>query len=429
MDLLYNIGIGAYRLAVKAASLRNRKARLMLEGQAQTMDRLRDNIEPDGGYIWVHASSLGEFEQGRPLIERIKRERPEARVLLSFFSPSGYEVRKNYPMADVVVYLPFDVPQLVKQFLDLAKPAVAIFVKYEFWGNYLTELQRRGIPTYVISAHFRPSQVFFKPWGGMFRRILRCFTTIFVQNEDSRQLLKSVGITRVEVSGDTRFDRVADVRAAAREFPTIAALTAGSPFTLVAGSTWPADEDLIIPYFNSHPDMKLILAPHEFDRERLHALMARVTRPVGLYSETSPEAARSLDCVIIDSFGLLSSLYRYGNVAYVGGGFGAGIHNICEAAVYGIPVVFGPNHGKFREATELVACDAAFTVASRDECEGTLNRLIGDKNALQRAGHAAAHYINSHTGATEFIYNNIPQLSSRVAHRRSTTEAAKEPQS
>lgn len=416
MNLLYNMGIGAYRLAVKAASLSNRKAQLMLEGQAQTMDRLRDKIEPDGGYIWVHASSLGEFEQGRPLIERIKHGNPEARILLTFFSPSGYEVRKDYAHADVVAYLPFDIPELVSRFLDLARPAVAIFVKYEFWGNYLTELERRRIPTYIISAHFRSSQVFFKPWGGMFRRILQCFTTIFVQNEDSRQLLKGIGITRVEVSGDTRFDRVADVMHAAREFPAIEALTASAPFTLVAGSTWPDDEDLLIPFFNAHDGMKMIIAPHEFDRERLRALMARFTRPVGLYSETSPEAARHLDCVIVDNFGLLSSLYRYATAAYVGGGFGSGIHNVCEAAVYGIPVVFGPNHRKFREATDLVACSAAFAVKDAPSFDDTMRRLLDDRETVQRAGTAASNYVNSHIGATEFIYNNIPQF--RAAKRQ-----------
>ncbi len=407
MDFIYNLGIRAYRLAVRAASLRNRKAQLMLEGQSHTYDTLRDTLEPGEDYIWIHASSLGEFEQGRPLIERITRDNPNLKIVLTFFSPSGYEVRKNYPLADVVVYMPFDMPGLVKQFLDLVQPRMAIFVKYEFWGNYLMELERRGIPCYVISAIFRESQVFFKPWGGMFRRILQCFTTVFVQNEESRQLLKQIGITRVEVAGDTRLDRVADVMNDKREFPTIQALSEGVDNTLIAGSTWEADEDLLIPYFNSHPEFKLVLAPHEFDRDRLQAIMERITRPVGLYSETSPEQARTLDCIVIDGFGILSALYRYGTIAYVGGGFGAGIHNVCEPAVYGIPVLFGPKFNKFREATDLVACGGAFTVIDKDSFARQMNRLLSSPQVIKQAGKQAGNYIKGHMGATDFIYNHI----------------------
>ncbi len=328
---------------MRLAALRNHKARLMIDGQKRTFDLLRATLNPENKNIWIHASSLGEFEQGRPLIERIKSENPDAHIVLSFFSPSGYEVRKNYDKVDVVCYLPFDVPSEVRKFIDLVNPSMAIFVKYEFWGNYLSELKRRAIPTYIISSIFREGQIFFRPWGGMFRDMLRCFTRIFVQNEESRQLLKTINIDNVEVAGDTRFDRVADVRGAAKEFPIIESFVANSSFTLVMGSSWQPDEDIVMPYFNEHPNMKLIVAPHEFDVARLSAIVGKTRRKAGLYSATSAENAAELDCLVIDCFGILSSLYRYGQMAYIGGGFGAGIHNINEAAVYGIARVRRPD--------------------------------------------------------------------------------------
>ncbi|MBQ4367764.1 MAG: 3-deoxy-D-manno-octulosonic acid transferase [Muribaculaceae bacterium] len=407
MDPIYNFGILAYRAAVRLASLRKRKARLMLDGQRDTFERLRSQLNPNVRYIWVHASSLGEFEQGRPLIEKIKANDPDAHIVLSFFSPSGYEVRKNYDRVDAVCYLPFDLPNNVKRFLDIVRPSVAIFVKYEFWGNYLMELRRRQVPTYIISAIFRPSQSFFKPWGGMMRKILKCFTTLFVQNEESRALLHSIGINNVEVSGDTRFDRVSDVRSAAREFPMIARFVKDSPFTMVMGSSWPPDEEIVLPYFNSHPGMKLIIAPHEFDHERLRKLMSQVHRPVGLYSDTTLEQVSALDCLIIDSFGILSSLYRYGQMAYVGGGFGTGIHNINEAAVYGIPVVFGPRHEKFQEAGDLMACGGGFSIDSVEAFESVMDQLLGDSTRLRHCGEVAGQYIASHLGATQIVYDRI----------------------
>lgn len=407
MDFFYNIGISAYKLAVRLASVKNRKARLMLDGQARTFDYLRQQLDPQGGYIWIHASSLGEFEQGRPLIEMIRRDRPDARILLSFFSPSGYEVRKNYNQVDAVCYLPFDLPGNVKKFLNLVKPQMAIFVKYEFWGNYLNELRRRDVPTFSISAIFRPDQVFFKPWGSKMRNILKCFTRLYVQNEESRQLLQSVGIDQVEVAGDTRFDRVAHVREQTKQFPTIENFVADARLTVVMGSSWEPDEDLMIPYFNSHQGIKLIIAPHEFDRERLLAIMSRIKRPAGLFSQSLPATSAQLDCIIIDSFGLLSSLYRYGQIAMIGGGFGAGIHNLNEAAVYGMPVIFGPNYHKFSEAKDLIACGGGFTVSNADEFSAVMDRLVSDSNELHRCGTIAEHYIQSHLGATQLIYDQI----------------------
>ena len=407
MDFLYNTGISLYKLGVRAASLKNHKAKQLLEGQARTFSYLKERLSPGTRYIWIHAASLGEFEQGRPLIEMIKAKQPDAHIVLSFFSPSGYEVRKGYNMVDAVVYLPFDLPENVDKFINLVNPQMAIFIKYEFWGNYLKTLKRRGIPTYLVSAIFRPGQVFFKPWGGMFRELLSCFTTMFVQNAASRTLLNKIGFNNVEVAGDTRFDRVADVRNAAKDFPVVERFVSNSKFTLVAGSSWQPDEDIIVPYFNSHPGMKLILAPHEFDKERLDALLVKFKRPVSLYSCASADEMEQCDALVVDCFGILSSLYRYGQVAYVGGGFGAGIHNVNEAAVYGMPVVFGPNHKKFREATDLIACGGGFAIDGDEAFAKVMDKMLSNKAFLEKSCTIADKYIRSHLGATDFVYANI----------------------
>ena len=407
MDPIYNLGIATYRNAVKLAAVRKRKAKLLLRGQRRCFRTLQRKLDPTGGYIWIHASSLGEFEQGRPLIEKIKREQPDSHILLSFFSPSGYEVRKNFSMVDTVVYLPFDLPRNVKRFLDLVKPSMAIFIKYEFWGNYLQALKRRNVPTYIISAIFRPGQIFFRPWGGMFRKMLKCFDMLFVQNEQSRELLAGIGIDNVVVAGDTRFDRVADVRAAAKEFPLVSKFVEDSKFTLVMGSSWPPDEDIVIPYFNSHREMKLIIAPHEFDRQRLHVLMSKLARPARFYSEATTRNLKGCDCLIIDSFGLLSSLYRYGQAAYVGGGFGAGIHNINEAAVYGIPVIFGPKCHKFQEAADLIELDGAMSIHDADSFSAAMDPLLENEPLRLQCGKRAGDYIQSHLGGTQLIYDLI----------------------
>lgn len=406
MNFFYNIGIRASRLGMLIASPWHHKARLTVQGQARTMEYLRSTLDPNGGYIWVHTASLGEFEQGRPLIEKIRQEHPDAKILLSFFSPSGYEVRKNYDKVDAVCYMPMDTPRRVKEFLDVVKPKMTIFVKYEFWGNYLEELKQRNVPTYIISAIFRPNQSFFKPWGGMFRKMLHCFTHLYVQNEESRELLHGIGIDNVTVCGDTRLDRVLQIMADACEFPAIAQMVGDKP-TLVMGSSWEPDENIIIPYFNSHPDMKLIIAPHEFNENRLQAMMARIKRPVARYTQLEGKDPAALDCIIIDCFGILSSLYRYGTIAYVGGGFGSGIHNVPEAAVYGIPVIFGPQHEKFQEAVELNACGGGFAISNAQQCHDTLDTLLNDHDALTKAGNAASNYITTHTGATQKIYNDL----------------------
>lgn len=408
MNYLYNIAMAATGWGMRLASPWHHKAQLTVQGQARTISYLKETLDLEGGYIWIHAASLGEFEQGRPLIEKIREEQPGAKILLSFYSPSGYEVRKHYDKVDAVCYMPVDTPRRVKEFLDVVKPKMAIFVKYEFWGNFLEQLKSRGVPTYIISSIFRESQSFFKPWGGMFRKMLHCFTHLYVQDEESRQLLHGIGIDNVTVCGDTRLDRVLQIKAQAKEFPAIAQMVGDCRKVLVMGSSWQPDEDIVIPYFNSHPEMKLIIAPHEFDENRLEAMMARIKRPVARYTKLDQaDDPSQLDCIIIDCFGILSSLYRYGSIAYVGGGFGSGIHNVPEAAVYGIPVIFGPRHEKFREAVELNACGGGFAISNAQQCHAVLDTLLSDPNALKLAGDASSHYIASHTGATQRIYSDL----------------------
>lgn len=406
MKILYNIAIRCYRLLVSLASLWGRKARLLSQGERTAIENLRQNIHPDGGYIWIHASSLGEFEQGRPLIETIRRMQPDRRILLTFFSPSGYEVRKEYNGVDYVSYLPFDIPSAVKNFLDIVRPECAIFVKYEFWSNYLHELKRRKIPTYIISAIFRPEQMFFKPGGGFFRDMLRCFTHHYVQDVKSLQLLDSIGLDNVTACGDTRFDRVMDINRQARLLPLVEAF-ADNHFTWVAGSSWGKDEEIFIPYFNMQPSQRLIIAPHEIHEEHLCEIESRLKRPSIRLSKATEENIKQAHCLIIDSFGLLSSIYRYGSLAYIGGGFGAGIHNILEAAVYGIPVIFGPNYHKAREAHEMLDDKCAFTISGQQTFVAVMSQLLDEPGQLKIAGDAAGDYVRRNAGATQVIYNDI----------------------
>ena len=406
MNLFYNLGISLYSAAVGIAATRNNKARLMKAGQAQTFGILAEKVDTSASYIWIHVSSLGEFEQGRPLMEMIKKHTPEKKILLTFFSPSGYEVRKDYPLADVVCYLPMDKPSLVRRFLDAVKIEKAFFVKYEFWGNYLSELKRRGIPTYIISAIFRPTQAFFKWYGATFRRKLGCYDMLFVQDEESRALLAGIGVDNVVVAGDTRFDRVTDILEDHTDLPVVESFSRGA-FTLFVGSSWQPDEDFIIPYFNKHPEMKMVLAPHEISEDRISGILAGLKRPAVRYTKTTPEEAAEADCLIIDCYGILSKSYRFATVAYVGGGFGVGIHNINEAAVYGIPVVFGPKYGKFKEARDLIALEGAFTVSGGDEYALVMNRLLSDGEYLKKHGEIAGGYIRDNLGATRRIYDAI----------------------
>lgn len=403
---MYTIAIYLYALAVRLVSLTNRKARLMIKGHRKTWRTLRDHAKERQHYVWFHAASLGEFEQGRPLMERLRREHPEKRILLTFFSPSGYEVRKDYAGADLVCYLPFDTPLNARRFIRLVQPEKAFFIKYEFWHHYIDELHRAGVPVYSVSSIFRNDQIFFRPYGRGYARVLHHFNHFFVQNEASRRLLNSLGVTQVSVTGDTRFDRVIDIRNQAKSLPLAAALT-GDSRTIVAGSTWPPDEEILIPYFNRHPELKLIIAPHEVNEERLRSIEQRLKRPALRYSQATPESSAQADCLIIDGYGLLSSLYRYATLAYVGGGFGVGIHNVPEAAVYGVPVFFGPNNQRFREARDLINEGGSFEVTSADDFQAQADRLLADERALAKSGQAAGDYIRRNSGATEAIFREV----------------------
>ena len=410
---MYSLAIHFYAFIIALISPFHKKARIMRLGQWKTNSILREKIDRNAKYIWFHASSLGEFEQGRPMMEKIKAEHPEYKILLTFFSPSGYEVRKNYNGADVICYLHFDTPYRVKKFLNLANPSIAIFIKYEFWGNYLQELKHRNIPVYIISSIFRRDQLFFQWFGYPYRKMLYCFTHLFVQDDRSAALLKEFGITNVTVTGDTRFDRVLDVRNQARELSPVEHFVCEGGkekrLTLVAGSSWPQDEEILIPYFNEHPEMKLIIAPHEIHREHLMYIESLLKRPSVRLSDVfhDQSLAEGKDCLIVDSFGLLSSIYRYGTIAYIGGGFGAGIHNTLEAAVYGIPVLFGPKYHKFKEAKDLIKVGGGFSVSDKQSFCEKMDELLTYHEVLEAAGESAGQFVNGNAGATDKILRII----------------------
>lgn len=404
---MYSLGIYLMALGVRVAALFKEKLRKMVQGHRATWQMLRALSGKDT-YVWFHAASLGEFEQGRPLMERLRREHPEKKILLTFFSPSGYEVRKNYDGADLVCYLPFDTPLNARRFVKLARPEAAFFIKYEFWRNYIEVLYKRGIPCYSVSSIFRENQIFFRPYGRGYARCLSRMTHLFVQNETSRRLLEGIGVTNVDVVGDTRFDRVLDIRNAAKPLP-LAERFAGCWKVLVAGSSWPQDEEIIIPYFNKHPNLKLVLAPHVVSEEHLQAIERQLARPALRYSKATPKAVAEVDCLIIDCYGLLSSIYRYASMAYVGGGFGVGIHNVPEAAVYGIPVIIGPNNKKFREAQALLRCGGCKEIAGTADFEQIMDAWLSDKEALATAGKAAGSYIADNAGAADRIFSKTLQ--------------------
>lgn len=415
--MLYNLGIRLYGCALRVAALRNRKAALMCEGRRHTLQLLREKVQPGNRYIWIHAASLGEFEQGRPLIERIRSRHPDYKIALTFYSPSGYEVRKNYIEADIVAYLPLDTPAQARRFLDTLRPEKAIFVKYEFWRNFLRELHRRQIPTYLVSAIFRPDQLFFKPGGKAYSSMLKLFTHIFVQDKESIRLLSGVGVTAASVAGDTRFDRVTDIMRTTVEIPVIERFTKGNTrMTMIFGSSWEADEAVYFPWLKSTGSgLKSIIAPHEFSPERLAKMRSQLQPElrVVLMSEAkeNPQLVDNADCLIMDCFGLLSSAYRYADLAYIGGGFGAGIHNINEAAVYGIPVVFGPRYDKFLEAREIIKAGGGFSVDNAEKflklMESPKKGLHANTEARKKSGEKAGQYIKSKLGASDFIMPRI----------------------
>ena len=395
-------------IGVAIASLFNKKVKKMWAGERQAVKVLKEKVDPEARYIWFHAASLGEFEQGRPLIEHLRETHPKYKILLTFFSPSGYEVRKNYEGADIICYLPLDTIRNARRFLRAVKPVMAFFIKYEFWYNYLHILQHRGVPTYSVSSIFRPDQIFFQWYGRQYGRVLKCFTHFFVQNMESKALLAKLGITDVDVVGDTRFDRVLQIKEASKQLPIVEQFTAHAQKVFVAGSSWLPDEEIFIRYFDIHKDWKLIIAPHVISDEHLSQIFELLKgRRVVRYTEATEKNVKDAEVLIIDCFGLLSSIYHYGTVSYVGGGFGVGIHNVLEAAVWDIPVVFGPNNKHFQEAQGLMLVQGGFEIKDYQSFRDLMMRFETDTFFLQNAGENAGAFVKSRAGATAKVMENV----------------------
>lgn len=406
---MYNLFIYLYLLGVAIYSRFNEKVRKMWRGERDAFRVLREKVDPNARYVWFHAASLGEFEQGRPLMEQLRREHSDIKILLTFFSPSGYEVRKNYEGADIVCYLPLDTLSNARRFLGLVHLEKAFIIKYEFWYNYLHILKHRGVPVYSVSSIFREGQVFFRWYGRQYGRVLKCFTHFYVQNELSRQLLGRLNLTNVTVTGDTRFDRVLQIKEQAKVLPVVENLTKGHK-VFIAGSSWQPDEEIFIRYFCEHPDWRLVIAPHVIDEDHLSQIEKMLEgRKVVRYTEASehPELTENSDVLIINCFGLLSSIYRYATVTYVGGGFGVSIHNTLEAAVWGKPVVFGPENKKFQEAQGLKQCGGGLEITGYEDFERLMDRLDSDADYLTTSGRQAADYVSRQSGATRKILSDV----------------------
>ena len=402
MLFLYNFGIYFYSLLVKAFALFSPKAKLFIQGRQDIFSLLANKIDSQQRHVWLHFASLGEFEQGRPVLEKIKELQPEKKIIVTFFSPSGYEIRKNYPLAAGVFYLPLDTAGHAKKFIEIINPEIAIFTKYEFWYHYFAVLEEKKIPLFLISGIFRPNQAFFKWYGGFYRSILTRMTHLFVQNEESERLLKGIGINQVSLSGDTRFDRVFENVATVKNLPLVEAFIQQSK-VLIAGSTWPQDEALIATWMEKHPDWKVILAPHEIGAAHIDQLMTLFPQAVKYSALQQQATSQEQQILVIDNIGLLSSLYQFGHIAYIGGGFGAGIHNTLEAAAFGLPVIFGPRYDKFQEAKDLVALEAAYSIHDDKGLETAFQSFIENPNA----GKKARDYVVEKKGATEAIIQAI----------------------
>ncbi len=408
MLLFYKTGIFFYSLLIRMASVFNTKARQFVKGRKNWKEILSKKVDRNARYIWFHCASLGEFEQGRPVMEEIKNRFPEYKIILTFFSPSGYEIRKNYNLADIVVYLPVDTQKNAQAFVEIVNPEKVFFVKYEFWYYYISELKRKNIPLYIISAIFRENQHFFKntPWGKWYRKMLFRVEHLFVQNDTSARLLASVGIRNYSVSGDTRFDRVAAIAEGSKNIPVVEKFRANQPL-VVAGSTWKPDEELLAAFINQNPEIKFIIAPHEVSAANMNRLIQLLKNPSVLFSTIKEPEAGRYQTLIIDSVGILSSLYRYGSFAYIGGGFGVGIHNILEAATFGLPVIFGPNYKKFKEAVDLKSLGGAFPIADFDELEAVFNSLLHSPSELENASLMNKKYVAKNVGSTKLIIKKV----------------------
>jgi 3-deoxy-D-manno-octulosonic-acid transferase len=389
---------------MKFASLWHPKAKLWVSGRQNWEKELRKKVGKIESSVWFHFASLGEFEQGRPVLEALKKAEPETNIIISFFSPSGYEIHKNYPLALAVCYLPLDTTNNATTFIEIIKPKYAVFTKYEYWFYFFRTLHQKHIPLYLISGIFRKNQAFFKCYGGFYRQMLSFITYFFVQNEESKTLLNSLGITQVSVNGDTRFDRVAENAKNKKELKEIEAFC-GSSKVLVAGSTWPADEELLNTIIESYPNWKFISAPHEIAEANLQRLEEQLLGKTIRYSNLEVHKLTLPQVLIIDNIGLLSSLYAYGTIAYIGGGFGKGIHNTLEAAAFGLPVIFGPKYQKFQEAKDLIELNAGFSISNQAELNDCFKLLQSDTH--KEAGKQAKAYVDEHTGATAQILEKI----------------------
>ena len=401
--LLYNLGIALYAWLLSVVALWNKKAKQWVAGRKDIFKRMSDAISPSDKVVWIHVASLGEFEQGRPIIEEIRRLHPEYKILLTFFSPSGYEIRKNYDGADFIFYLPVDTPRNAKRFLDIAHPEIAVFVKYEFWLNYLKQLKKRGVKSYLVSAIFRSDSIFFRNYGAMWRGALDAFSQMFVQNEESRDLLRYIGYDNVIVAGDTRFDRVAAIAKAAKPVDIVARFK-GESRLFVAGSTWGPDEDILLPLINENPDIKFVIAPHEMEESRINRILSDVKCGAVRYTQCDAQTDFSrMQVLVLDTIGILSSVYGYASWSYIGGGFGVGIHNTLEAATFGLPIAFGPKYEKFKEARDMVTLGAATKVENAEELKVWFAPLRDDADYLAQTSAIAKNYTSKNQGATSLF--------------------------
>lgn len=404
---MYSIGMWLFEKSVGLAALRNKKAKLWKDGRRNIFDHMSKSIKPNEDIVWVHCASLGEFEQGRPIIEQIRKVDPSKKILLTFFSPSGYEIRKNYEGADYIFYLPIDTRGNVKRFMDIVNPKAAIFIKYEFWLNYLGELGKRNVPTYVVSAIFRPKSIFFRPWGWAWRKALKSFTTIFVQNQESKNLLASIGHSNVVIAGDTRFDRVAAIAKMRRDIPIVERFK-GDSRLFVAGSTWGPDEELLIELINDNPTIRFVIAPHEMDEARIKHIITSVKGGAARYTESTDNSDFSdKQVLILDTVGILSAVYGYATWSYIGGGFGVGIHNTLEAATFGLPIAFGPKYKKFQEACDMIELRAATSIKNSEELKDWFEPLRDDEEYLEMTSHAAKEYAEHNCGATAMVVKAV----------------------
>jgi 3-deoxy-D-manno-octulosonic-acid transferase len=402
MLALYNIGIPLYYTLIYIVSLYKNKARLWIKG------RKEQQIQQFKSSVWFHFASLGEFEQGRPVLEQIKSNYPEHAIVVTFFSPSGYEARKNTPLADAVYYLPLDTESNARQFINSINPVMAIFTKYEYWYHFFNQLHKQHVPLYMISGIFRPGQVFFKWYGGLHRKMLKMVSWFFVQDIASKHLLHNAGVTNVTISGDTRFDRVWANALQPKELPQIASFKNGQKL-FIAGSTWPADEKLLVEVINQHPNWKFLIAPHEIGEDKINGLMSILPKGTTLKFSNISDITSQISCLLIDNIGMLSSLYQYADIAYIGGGFGSGIHNTLEAAAFGMPVIFGPKYDKFKEARDLVELKAGFSINSQEELNSVAGLLINNDAARNQAAVLSRNYVQQHIGATDTIMKYIKE--------------------